>query len=405
MLARLIKSDSLRSAVAFAGGGVGFAAGNILLAKILSPASFGVVTLALALNQFGLTFGPFGLEVVANRHRPRVDRRLALLAFSAATITAIGVAVIAGAYYHLSAAIVALILAMVIGSATNRVCVALFQGEGHFRSAMSLSQVHNYVLLVVAVLAAVLVIHNDIFVVGIVAAAYVLSSGLGWWWARRAVNAGREQINSVLALREGAAALGIGVAVQLLSQFERLAIPKIGSLPMLGTYAVLAAVVGSPFRMLQAGTSFSLLPRLRSVSSGAAARSVLLREGAAAASVSAVSIIVVIVAAPWIFRNLLSGKYIIGWDLIWASIAVGMLKVWEGFSTTAVTACGSAKSLVAISVLAWICLVIAAAGMVYGSRYGLVGILYGVGLAWVLLALGGTLLAVRSFKTRFAAPP
>ena len=99
MLARLIKSDSLRSALAFAGGGVGFAAGNILLAKILSPASFGVVTLALALNQFGLTFGPFGLEVVANRHRPRVDRRLALLAVSAATVTALGVAVIAGAYY------------------------------------------------------------------------------------------------------------------------------------------------------------------------------------------------------------------------------------------------------------------------------------------------------------------
>jgi hypothetical protein len=42
-------------------------------------------------------------------------------------------------------------------------------------------------------------------------------------------------------------------------------------------------------------------------------------------------------------------------------------------------------------------------GMVYGSRYGLIGILYGVGLAWVVLTLGGTLLAVRSFKTRFAA--
>jgi O-antigen/teichoic acid export membrane protein len=267
---------------------------------------------------------------------------------------------------------------------------------------MSLSQVHNYVLLLVAVLAAGLAIHSDVFVVSIVAAAYVISSGVGWWWAHRTVNSGREQINTRLALHEGVAALGIGVAVQLLSQFERLAIPKVGSLPMLATYAVLAAVVGSPFRMLQAGTSFSLLPRLRSVTSAAAARSVLWREGAAAMSVSTASVVVVVVAAPWIFSNLLSGKYVIGWDLIWVSIAVGVLKVWEGFSTTAVAACGSARSLVAISVLAWICLVIAAVGMVYGSRYGLVGILYGVGLAWVLLALGGTVLAVRSFKTRFA---
>jgi PST family polysaccharide transporter len=402
MLSRLFKSDALKSAIAFAGGGVGFAAGNILLAKVLSPASFGVVTLALALNQFGLTFGPFGLEVVANRHRPRVDRRLATLAFSAATLTAIGVALIASLYYNLSAAIVVLMLLMVIGSATNRVCVALFQGENHFRWAMSLSQVHNYVLLIAAVLAAVLIIHNNVFVVSIVAAAYVMSSGLGWWWAHRAVNTGREPIHAALALREGAAALGIGVAVQLLSQFERLAIPKIGSLPMLGTYAVLAAVVGSPFRMLQAGTTFSLLPRLRTAKNAAAARHVLLRESGAALVVSAASIIVVLVAAPWVFRNLLAGKYVIGWDLIWVSIAVGMLKVWEGFSTTAVAACGSARALFAISILAWICLVVAGAAMVYGSRYGLVGILCGVGAAWVLLTVGGTYLAVRSFRARFA---
>ncbi len=403
MLARLFRSEALKSALGFAGGGVGFALGNILLAKILSPAAFGVVALAMALNQFGLTFGPFGLEVVANRHRPRVDRRLALLALTAASITAVGIAAIAGAYYHLSAAIVALMLLMVVGSATNRVCIALFQGENQFRLAMFLSQVHNYVLLLVAVVAAGLAIQSDVFVVTIVTAAYVLSSAAGWWWAHRTINSGRDRINTRLALHEGMAALGIGVAVQLLSQFERLAIPKVGSLPMLATYAVLAAVVGSPFRMLQAGTSFSLLPRLRSVSDAAAARRVLWREGAAAMAVSAASIVVILVAAPWIFSSLLSGKYVIGWDLIWVSIAVGMLKVWEGFSTTIVAACGSARALVAISVLAWVCLAVAAVSMVYGGRYGLVGILYGVGLAWVILAFGGTALAVRSFKSRFAA--
>src|ERR1035438_9508690 len=146
MLARLIKSDSLRSAVAFAGGGVGFAAGNILLAKILSPASFGVVTLALALNQFGLTFGPFGLEVVANRHRPRVGRRLGLLALSLATATGIAAAAIAYLYYGLSAGIVALLLPMVMGSATARVGSALFQGEQRLKTAMALSQASNYIL-------------------------------------------------------------------------------------------------------------------------------------------------------------------------------------------------------------------------------------------------------------------
>jgi hypothetical protein len=55
-----------------------------------------------------------------------------------------------------------------------------------------------------------------------------------------------------------------------------------------------------------------------------------------------------------------------------------------------------------ISVLAWICLAIAAAAMVIGARYGLIGILYGVGSAWVLLAAGGTYLAVVSLRARFA---
>jgi hypothetical protein len=89
--------------------------------------------------------------------------------------------------------------------------------------------------------------------------------------------------------------------------------------------------------------------------------------------------------------------------LIAASLIVGVAKLWEGFSTTIVSAYGSTQKLATISVYAWICLAIAALGAVVGSRYGLVGILYGVGSAWILLAAGGTWLAVISFRARFAA--
>jgi hypothetical protein len=77
--------------------------------------------------------------------------------------------------------------------------------------------------------------------------------------------------------------------------------------------------------------------------------------------------------------------------------------LWEGFSVAVVSACGSTKALALFSVFAWICLGLAAAGSVIGSRFGLVGILYGVGFAWVVLAAGGTYLARISFRTRFAA--
>ena len=401
MIARLLKSESLRSAAGFAAGGAGFAAGNILLARVMTPERFGVVALVLALNQFGLTFGPIGMEVVANRHRPRVGRRLALYSLGTAAVTGIIAAAIAALYYGLSPWIAALLMAMVVGSATNRVCVSLFQGDHRLRPAMALSQVSNYVLLLAAGLCIALSATSSEFVVSCMTASFLLSSALGWWVASRSVNGGRHEIRFDLALREGLAALGVGVGVQLLMQFERFAIPKVGSMPMLGTYAVLAAVAGSPFRMIQMGNSFTMLPRLRSVTSATAARAVILRETMTAAAVSVVSTIVILVAAPFVFQNLLQGKFKYEVELIVATIVVGIIKVWSGFATTVTTACGSSRLLLSISVLTWMCLMVAAAAVVFGSRYGLVGILYGVGAAWGVLAAAGTYLAIASFRSRF----
>jgi O-antigen/teichoic acid export membrane protein len=402
LIARLLKSDSLRSAIGFAAGGAGFAAGNILLARVMSPEGFGVVALVLALNQFGLTFGPFGLEVVANRHRPRVGRRLGLLALSLATATGIAAAAIAYLYYGLSAGIVALLLPMVMGSATARVGSALFQGEHRLKMAMVLSQASNYILLSIAFLAISLSLTSESFVLTVMASGYVVISAVGWWVAYRTVNEGRHEIKFDLALSEGTAALGIGVGVEILSQFERFAIPKVGSVAMLGTYAVLAAVAGSPFRMIRIGTSFSLLPRLRAVTNAAEARAVLRRESLTALLMALVSSVLIVLVAPWVFSRLLQGKYAIDFGLIAATIVVGMAKVWEGFSTAVTVACGSQKSIATISILAWVCLAVAAGAMVVGARYGLIGILYGVGVAWVLLAAGGSYLAIVSFRARFS---
>jgi O-antigen/teichoic acid export membrane protein len=401
LIARLLKSDSLRSAIGFAAGGAGFAAGNILLAKVMSPQGFGVVALILALNQFGVTFGPFGMEVVANRHRPRVGRRLGLLSLALATVTGFVAAAIAYWYYGLSAGIVVLLLPMVMGSATGRVCSALFQGEHLFNSAMILSQASNYILLFIALLALGFSLATEKFVLISMAVGYVIVSAVGWWVAYRTVNEGRREINFPMAFSEGAAALGIGVGVEILSQFERLAIPKVGSVEMLGTYAVLAAVAGSPFRMIKIATSFSLLPRLRAVSSAAEARAVIVRESFTALSMAAASCVAIVLVAPLVFDTLLKGKYQIGFSLIGATIVVGLVKIWESFSTAVTMSCGSRRSMAIISALAWVCLAVAAGAMVLGARFGLLGILYGVGSAWVLLAAGGTYLAVVSLRVRF----
>lgn len=403
MIGRLLKSDSLRSAFGFALGGAGFAVGNIVLARVMSPDSFGVVALVLALNQFGLTFGPFGMEVVANRHRPRVSWRLASMCLGFACFTGVIAAAIAGLYYRLDWSIAALLFAMVIGSATNRVGVALYQAEHLFRPAMVLSQVNNYVLLAAALIAIAVHSTGAVLIIACLTGGYLLSAALGWYGASLTVNAGRQEIGRRFAAREGLAVLGIGVGVQILSQFERFAIPKVGSMEMLGTYAVLAAIVGAPFRMIQIGTSFSLLPRLRSVGSAAEAFKVIRREFVTSFAVVALSSLALFVLAPFLFKTLLGGKYPVGTDLLLVTMLVGSVKVWEGFSTTIVSACGTPMKLAAISVLAWVCIAGAVIALWLGGPFSLLGILCVVGAAWVLLAAGGTYLAVTSFNARFNA--
>lgn len=400
---RLLKSESLRSAIGFAAGGAGFAAGNILLARLLPAEQFGIIALVLALNQFGVTFGPIGLEVVANRHRPRVDRRLAGYALGTATFTALVAALIALGYYGLSGTVAALLFAMVIGSSTNRVCVALFQGEHRLRPAMLLSQVSNYVLLGAALVAMLTGWLNSDFVLACMAVSYVSSSALGWKGAHATVNQSRQRIDLHLALHEGLAALGVGVGVQLLMQFERLVIPKLGTLPMLGLYAVLAAVAGSAFRMIEMGNAFTLLPRLRAVTDAAAARAVIVRESTTALVVSLLSAIGILIVSPFVFDKLLQGKFPYDVSLIVASVVVGCIKVWSGFATTVTTACGSRRMLMSVSLLTWVSIGMAAVAAVVGARFGLLGILYGVGAAWLLLASGATWMAVRSFRSRFGS--
>ena len=401
MLSRLLKSESLRSAAGFALGGVGFAVGNILLARVLPADAFGIVALVLALNQFGVTFGPIGLEVVANRHRPRVDRRLALYSLTTATLTGVIAALVSRLYYGLTPLVSLLLLVMIIGSATNRVCVALFQGEHRLRPAMALSQVMNYVLLGAALLGMALGWKGPEPVLACMVAGFLLSSAWGWKVAHAGVNATRTPLDRRVALHEGLAALGVGVGVQILMQFERLAIPKLGTMPMLGLYAVLAAVAGSAFRMIEMGNAFTLLPRLRAVDGAVAARAVIHRESLTAAAMCLLSALGILVAAPLVFEYLLKGKFAYDRSLIIASILVGCIKVWSGFATTVTTACGSQRMLFMVSALTWVCIGFAIAGAVLGARSGLIGILYGVGAAWLLLAGGATFLAVRSFRARF----
>jgi O-antigen/teichoic acid export membrane protein len=404
ILARLLKSQSIRAALIFAAGGFGFAAGNVVLAMVLPADDFGTISLLLALNQFGLTLGCFGMDVVVNRHRPLIDARFARNLLIPALLTSALMALATYFYYHLARTIAVLAFLMIAGSTVNKVVAGLFQGERRFLSATVLLQIHNYTLLLAAGLVVLLSKASAAMVAALVAVSYLSTALIGWWYARTTMTEGRSRIDIRVLLSEGFSVVGLTLAVQFLFQFERLAIPKVGSMAMLATYAVLTAVAGSPYRMIQLGNSFTLLPRVRAAPDAPSARKVVSHEFVTATLVTALSTAAIATIGPLAFHYILHDRYQIGWSLLSVAIAMGVVRVWEGFSTTVVSALGTPRRLAQLSAISWVSLAVALAGVVIGSRYGLPGILYGTLAAWVVLSGGGTWLALVSFRERFGVP-
>jgi O-antigen/teichoic acid export membrane protein len=401
MLRRFLSSGSFLGAATFALGGAGFALANVLLAAVLPPSQFGLLSLIMALMQFGLACGPLGLEVVVKRHRPRVTSALLRRVAINATLIAAAIAVAAAMFYQLAIPAALLLFAGGALAAGNNIVAGIFQSRARMGWALGLAQGPNYVLLLLAIVATLVPLSTAApLLVGVVA-GYMAANLLGWSQARHR-QAHYAELEPRLAFREALASVSIGLALQLLWQLERIAIPKLMSMDDLATYAALAAVVGAPFRATQIGVAFTLIQRLRSATDAAAARAVLQQEIMVGFLLLAGSTIGVLIVAPWVFHYFLHDKYAISPALMAVTLAVGVVRVVEGFSTTAVTALGTAQSLARISALGWIGLVVAITGAIIGSRHGLVGIVFGTLLGWITLSAGGAVIAVHSFRKRFA---
>jgi hypothetical protein len=192
--------------VGFGLGGVGYALGNLLLARALPPAQFGVFTLFVALVQIGASLAPVGLDGQVNRRPGGVVLPGRVLLPSG--IVAAAAAIFASTLYRLDTAlVVALVISVTAGGATH-VAAAIFQSRLRFGLSLSLSQG-----LAVALL-------------------------------------GRERPRGPTAAHpfsEGLSLLGITAAALILMQLERLLTPRLLTLEDLATFAVVASIVGSRF--------------------------------------------------------------------------------------------------------------------------------------------------------------
>jgi hypothetical protein len=105
------------------------------------------------------------------------------------------------------------------------------------------------------------------------------------------------------------------------------------------------------------------------------------------------------VATPFILDWVLPGRYHIGRPLLLAAIGVGTLKVLASLVAATVNALGTSADLARLSVIGWISIGVALLGAVVGARWGLTGVVYGVGRGWTFRAVVISLLAMPHLRS------
>lgn len=395
-------SPTLLSMVVYGASGVAFVGANLLLARVLPSDDYAVLTLLVALGTLGYHLAPLGHDAAVNRGWQATGFPLLRRVAVAAGIVAILVASLAGAAYQLSSGMVALLFVATLGGGLMLVAAAKFQSQQRFALSLSLLLSPNIVLLAGA--GAALASHASdaslpfaIYTVGLVLAAM-------WGWRVLLREARNPAPSAAVAWHELLALAGVGAAGMLLIQLERLVIPYVLPLADLALFGVLGAVAGSLFRLLQMGVGYSLLPRLRAAPTVHERRRLIAQELRLAGGIAVSGALGILVLAPLIERWFLAGKYHLSTALLIAAIFSGVAKIAHAFAKSAATALATPRELAFVNGAGWLSVSLAIGASVVGARFGLAGVIYGVGAGWLAWAVMAFALVVRHLRLPVTVP-
>jgi hypothetical protein len=183
-----------------------------------------------------------------------------------------------------------------------------------------------------------------------------------------------------------------------MTQLDRLIIPYLLPLGNLATYGVLSSVAGSLFRVVQRGVGYTLLPRLRSAASVDERRSLVAREARMVAGAALLGSLLIWAAMPAVEHWLLADRYHFSGGLVLATLVTGCAKLLQAFTRAAVTALADARELGLVNLSGWASLAISVVAAAIGARWGLAGVIYGVGLGWLFRALAALAIMYRHLR-------
>jgi O-antigen/teichoic acid export membrane protein len=398
----VLRSPTIRNTAVLGSAGVGFSLANLLLARGLPREEYAIFALVITFFNVAIPLAPMGVDVLLNRRELERGRRLFLRTLSTSLIVAALAVTLAGGAYGVTSGMLWLIgLAVTVGG-INYVAGAHFQSRRRFGLSLLLHQGMNFVMILAAGATLLLGWADAAPAVAIMAASYVVLALIGWT-IMLAEQRHEHGIRDAFSWAEALSCLGVGGVAIVLGQLERLLIPQFLTLEVLATYGILAAIVGSAYRMLWIGVGFTLIPGLRAADSPAARRRLLRQEATTVGGIMALAGVVIWVVTPPLVEWLLVGKYYLSGPLILAAIVNGVLKVGSAFSRAAVTALGTARGMTLLNRLGFVAMAAAVVGAAIGARWGLPGLLYGVAAGWLVQGIAAAVLAVPHLRD--ASPP
>jgi O-antigen/teichoic acid export membrane protein len=387
--------ELLRDFAFFGAGGLAFAAANLLFARVFSVEQYALVTLLVALATFGFAFGPIGLDGVALREGRAVPTPL-IVAITVTAGLALGCASAAG--YGLSLALATALCAAIAAGAVVFVAAADLRHARRFGAAMALSQSPNVVLLVAAAVCIALGAYSAAVAFAVLTAGLLLVAAVALV-VRRSAKAHTIPVRLV-PWREALALAGASAATMLLIQLERIALPHLLPLADLA----LATFAGSLFRILQITVGFSLVTKFRAARTAHDRRLLVARSAGPAMTIVIVGSLAIFALAPFVEHVLLADKYDLSSELLVAAVVSGASKIVDSFVKTIGDALATARELMSINALGFAAVVIAAAGAVFGARFGLVGVIYGVAAGWQFRAAAASLIVARYLRESTTVP-
>ncbi len=400
---KLWYSPTVRGTLVYGASGLGFAGANLVLARMLPTAEYGLFTLVLALVNLGFALAAVGIDGIVNRRQLEAGPNLLRQSLAASLLVGVVLVMVAKIAYQMSLPLLLIIFVSTAAGGAMVVAGAQFQSERRYGISLGLTQSPNLALVVAAV--AVLVSnHREALLPLLIAAlGFVLAAGYGWGilFRERAAKPARD---SRFPWSEAFALAGINASGLLLVQLDRLIIPYVLPLHDLATYGVLAAIAGSLFRVLQMGVGYTLIPRLRAAGNVLERRRLIAHEAKLVSGIVVAGSVVIWFVTPLIERWLLLGKYHLGASLLVATLFSGVAKILNAFTKSTVTALATPAEVSLVNLFGWASVALAIPAALLGAHWGLAGVIYGVGLGWLARAVTACLLTLRHLKLPATVP-